>query len=43
MGPTGCPETSVTNYPSTLRNAPEDRTFHLHCGGSFKSRIFLFF
>ena len=24
MGPTGCPETSVTNYQSTLRNVPEE-------------------
>ena len=23
MGPIGCPETSVTNYQSTLRNIPE--------------------
>jgi hypothetical protein len=23
MGPTGCPETSVTNYQSTLCNIPE--------------------
>jgi hypothetical protein len=25
MGPTGRPETSVTNYQSTLRNIPEER------------------
>jgi len=25
MGPIGCPETSVTNYQSTVRNIPEDR------------------
>jgi len=25
MGPIGCPETSVTNYHSTLRNIPEER------------------
>ena len=25
MGPTGCPETSATNYRSTLRNMPEER------------------
>jgi len=25
MWPIRCPETSVTNYPSTLRNIPEDR------------------
>jgi hypothetical protein len=24
MGPLGCPETSVTNYQSTLRNIPEE-------------------
>jgi len=33
MGPTGCPETSVTNYGSTLRNMPEERisTSNLIC------------
>jgi hypothetical protein len=25
MGPTGCPETSVTKYKSTLRNIPEEQ------------------
>jgi hypothetical protein len=25
MGPMGCPETSVHNYYSTLRNNPEER------------------
>jgi hypothetical protein len=25
MGPIDCPETSVTNYRSTLRNIPEER------------------
>jgi hypothetical protein len=25
MGPIGCPETSVTDYQSTLRNIPEKR------------------
>jgi hypothetical protein len=29
MGPTGCPETSVTNYQSTLRNLPKDRITHV--------------
>jgi len=28
MGPIGCPETSVTNYHSTLRNIPEERRSH---------------
>jgi len=32
-----CPETSVTNYQSKLRNIPEERISHLHCGGSLKS------
>ena len=27
LEPTGRPQTAVTNYPSTLRNAPEDRKF----------------
>jgi hypothetical protein len=39
MGPTGRPRTSVTNYQSTLRNIPEERSSHLHCGGSLESRI----
>jgi hypothetical protein len=25
MGPIDCPETSVTNYKSTMRNIPEER------------------
>jgi hypothetical protein len=28
MWPTGCPETSVRDYHSTLRNIPEQRRFH---------------
>ena len=27
MGPTGCPETSVPNYHSTLRNIPDECIF----------------
>jgi hypothetical protein len=38
MGPKGCPETSVTNYQSTLPNILEERTSDLHRGGSLKSR-----
>ena len=38
MEPIGCPETTVTNYISTLLNIPEERRFHLHGGGSLKSR-----
>jgi hypothetical protein len=38
MGPVVCPETSVTNYQSTLRNIPEERRSHLHRGESLKSR-----
>ena len=30
----GCPETSVRNYRSSLHNFPEQRKFHVHCGGS---------
>ena len=29
MGPIRCPETSVTNYQSELRNAPEERRSQL--------------
>jgi hypothetical protein len=39
MGPTGCPETSVKDYHTTLRNTPEERSFDLHPGGSLKSRV----
>jgi len=39
MWPLDCPETSVRNYHSTLRNIPEERRSHLHRGGSLKSRI----
>jgi hypothetical protein len=38
MGPTGCPETSVNNHQSTLRNIPEEQISHLHHGGSQTSR-----
>jgi len=37
IGPIFCPETSATNYQSTLRNIPEERRSHLHRGGSLKS------
>jgi hypothetical protein len=37
MGPIGCPETSVKNYHSTLRNIPEQRRSHQHHGGGLKS------
>jgi hypothetical protein len=39
MGPIGCPETSVHNYYSTLRNIPEERRSYVHGGGSLKSRV----
>jgi hypothetical protein len=35
--PTGCPETAVTYYPSTLRNIPDERRSHLHRAGSLQS------
>jgi hypothetical protein len=38
IGPLGCPETSVQNYHSTLRNNAEERRSHLHLGGSLKCR-----
>jgi hypothetical protein len=38
MGPTGCRETSVTNYRSTPPNISEERRSHLHCG-ILKSRV----
>jgi len=39
MGQTGCTETSVRNYHSTLRSIPEERRFRLHRGGSLNSNI----
>ena len=39
MGPIGCPETSVTDYQSTLRKTPEERRSHIHRGGSLKLSI----
>jgi hypothetical protein len=42
MRPIGCPETSVNNHQSTLRNIPEERRPNLHRDGSLKSRIYLF-
>jgi hypothetical protein len=38
MGTIGCPETSVHNYQSTLRNISEEHRFNQHRGGSLKSR-----
>ena len=43
MRPLGCPESSVQNYRSTLRNVPEDRRCHLHSGGSLKWRFKIHF
>jgi len=39
----GCPETSVTNYQSTLCNIPEERASHLHRSGNLESRAFIWF
>jgi hypothetical protein len=38
MGPVGCPETSVTNYKSTMCNIPEERRPHFYRDGSLISR-----
>jgi hypothetical protein len=38
LGPMGCPETSVRNYHSVLRNTPEERRSHVLRVGSLKSR-----
>jgi hypothetical protein len=40
MGPIGCPETSVQNYHSALRNIPEERSSQRHRAGNLKSRRF---
>jgi hypothetical protein len=39
MGALVCPETSLSNYQSTLRNMAEKRRPHLHRGGNLKSRV----
>jgi len=36
MGMIHCPEPSVLNYQSTLRNISEERKPHLHRGGGLK-------
>jgi len=38
MEPIVCAETSVIKYQSALRNIPEGRRHHLHCGWSPKSQ-----
>jgi hypothetical protein len=38
MGPILCPETSLKDYHSTLRDIPEERRYHEHRGGSLTSR-----
>jgi len=44
MGPTGCPETSVSNHHNALRNNPEEHSYHLFRGRkpeiSQKAKIF---
>jgi hypothetical protein len=37
MGSICCPEISITNYHSTLRETPEERRSHLHRGGNLKT------
>jgi len=39
MEPIGCPETSVTDYKSTLRNIPEKGLSRFYRNGSLKSSI----
>jgi hypothetical protein len=39
MGPIRCPETSVNNYHTTPRNAPEECRCHQHRDGSLKSKV----
>jgi hypothetical protein len=43
MGPISCPETPVRNYHYSLRNSPEERTYHLLRGGVLKSRMIISF
>ena len=39
MWPIGCPETSARNYRYSFDNNPEERSSHLLCGQSLKTRI----
>jgi len=39
MGPIGCPKTSVQDYQSTLRKAPEEPRSRLHLCGGLKPHI----
>jgi len=39
--PTGCPETSLTNYQSTLPKLPEYRRSYLHRSESLKLSRFI--
>jgi len=39
MGPIGCPKTSVQDYQSTLRKAPEEPRSRLHLCGSLEPHI----
>ena len=43
MGPTGGPETSVTNCRYRLRKIYEERRSHLYGGRSMKSRILQYY
>ena len=43
MGPIDCPETSVANYQSMLRNFQKERMSYLHRDRSMKSRTDLWF
>jgi hypothetical protein len=39
MGPIGCSETSVRNYPFSLPNNPEEPSSQVLCGGNLKPYI----
>jgi len=39
MGLIVCPEMSVRNYPSTVRDNADDLGSHLHSAGSLKLRL----
>jgi hypothetical protein len=43
MGPTGCPETSLKNCPSSLRKINYERRSHLDRGGRLKSRVLQYY
>jgi len=41
MGPTCCPKMSVTNYPKTLHNMPENHWPQIHCSKAWNLAVWM--